>query len=354
MSNEDKTISLVIPFGTIFKVIFVFLLAYFVYLVRDLVLVIVASVVIASAIEPITRWFQSKRVPRVLGVLIVYLVAILMFTGLVYSFLPELIKDVRDVIDRLPSYVQSLNSVDGIRDNSTLSNVINQTLSSSGIDQIVNQLGNMSDATFGFFSVASTIFGGVLSLLLIIVLSFYLAVQEDGVADFIKIVIPIKHEKYALDLWKRAQEKIGFWMQGQLILSVIVAVILYLGLSILSVPNALLLALVGGLFELIPVFGPILSSIPAIAFGLVDGGLTKGLLVMGLYIIVQQFENHLLYPLVVKKIVGIPAIVVIVSLIVGLQIAGFIGAIISVPVAAAVMEILNDIEKSKIRENDSK
>jgi predicted PurR-regulated permease PerM len=112
--------------------------------------------------------------------------------------------------------------------------------------------------------------------------------------------------------------------------------------------NALLLAIIAGVFEIIPLFGPILAAIPAVAIALLDGGVTSALLVVGLYIIVQQFENQLIYPLVVRKIVGVPPIVSILALIVGGTLAGFIGLIISVPMAAVIMEFFNDLEKDKL------
>src|SRR5262249_37029717 len=153
--------------------------------------------------------------------------------------------------------------------------------------------------------------------------------QETGVDDFLRVVTPSAHQAYVLGLWKRSQTKIGKWMQGQLILGVIVGVLLYLGLTILGIPNALLLAAIAALFELIPVFGQILAAIPAIALGFVDGGVTGALLVAGLYIVVQQFEAHLIYPIVVKKVVGVPPLMVILSLLVGAKLAGFLGILLS-------------------------
>ncbi|MBL7045777.1 MAG: AI-2E family transporter, partial [Parcubacteria group bacterium] len=145
------------------------------------------------------------------------------------------------------------------------------------------------------------------------------------------------------------QFKIGRWMQGQLILAAIIGVLVYLGLTILGVKHALLLALIAALFELIPVFGPILASIPAIIIGFVDGGATIGLLVVGLYLIIQQFENHLIYPLVVTKVVGVPPLLVILALLIGAQLAGFLGIILSVPVAAAIQEFVKDLQENRKR-----
>ena len=137
-------------------------------------------------------------------------------------------------------------------------------------------------------------------------------------------------------------------MQGQLLLAVIVAVLVFLGLTMLGVENALLLAFLAGIFEIIPLFGPILSAIPAIFIAFLDGGLSLVLLVIGLYIIIQQFENHLLYPLVVKKVVGVPPIISILALVIGAKLAGFLGILLSVPLATALIELLSDLEKRKI------
>ena len=139
-------------------------------------------------------------------------------------------------------------------------------------------------------------------------------------------------------------------MQGQLLLAFIVVVLVYLGLTILGVPYAFFLALLAGVFELIPVFGPILSAIPAAIIAFSDGGLSLGLMTVGLFLIVQQFENHLIYPLVVRKVIGIHPIMVIIALLAGAKLAGFLGIILSVPLAAALKEYIDDVERKKDRE----
>jgi predicted PurR-regulated permease PerM len=118
-------------------------------------------------------------------------------------------------------------------------------------------------------------------------------------------------------------------------------------LTILDVRYALLLAILAAVFELIPVFGPILSAIPAVGIAFVDGGTTLALIVVGAFVIIQQFENHLLYPLVVTKVVGVPPLLIILALIVGATLAGFLGIILSVPAAAIVHELVRDIEKDR-------
>ncbi|HRY30883.1 MAG TPA: AI-2E family transporter [Candidatus Paceibacterota bacterium] len=354
MEKNEQPINVTISTATIFRFIFVILLFWFLFVIRDLILVLLGSIVIASAVEPGTRWLERKRIPRPLAVLLIYFCVILIFAALFYFFVPVLIQDVNDVLVSLPDYLNSLVSsagrFTGFGDFPEINNFL-ASLSGGQMGTLISRIASgLSGATIGLISAASTVFGGILSFLLILVMSFYLAVQEDGVANFLRIVVPSNHEKYVTDLWKRSQKKIGLWMQGQLMLGVLIGVLTYLGLSVLGIENALFLALVAAVFELIPIFGPILAAIPAVLFAVAQGGITAGLLVTGLYLIVQQFESQLIHPLVVKKIVGIPALIAIIALIIGAQVAGFLGIILAVPAAAAVMEYISDLEKKKAAE----
>ena len=136
-------------------------------------------------------------------------------------------------------------------------------------------------------------------------------------------------------------------------LGVLVGVLAFLGLTILGIESALFLAMLMAIFELIPVFGPILASVPGIAVAYTEGirgvdpGLTASLFVALFYFIIQQFESHLIYPLVVRKVIGIPPVLVILALVVGAKMAGFLGIILSVPVTAILMEFLNDVAREK-------
>lgn len=346
----NQPISIQFTTGAVIKTLIILFLAYLTFVLRNLVLIILTSVVIASAVEPATKWFIKRKIPRALGVILIYLSVFIMIAGVTTVVLPPLAEDIKATLITLPKYVEAVNPAD-LERIPGLSLVFNQFTSSFSSGELFQQVGGYAGkATFGFFQTAGTIFGSLLSFIMIIVISFYLAVQDDGVASFLRVVTPVKHEKYVIDLWKRSQRKIGLWMQGQLLLGLIVGVLTYLGLSIIGVENALLLALIAAVFELIPIFGPILSAIPAVGIALIQDGFSLALVTLGLYLIIQQFENHLIHPLVVKKIVGIPSLLAILSLIVGAQLAGFLGMIIAVPIAAALMEYLSDVEKDKVAE----
>jgi predicted PurR-regulated permease PerM len=328
--------------GSIIRGILFVVLLIFLYYVRDIVLVILAAVVIASSLEPLTRWFGKYKIRRLPAVVFVYLLVGLVLGSFFLFFVPLLLGETVTFLNNIPSTINLSDIWNPIKDTGILSN------SSFSVQDVVSNLKDvLSGSGEGAFRTASAIFGGALSFFLIIILSFYLSVQEDGVGTFLRLITPIRMHTYVTDLWRRSQLKIGHWMQGQLLLAVMIGVLVYLGLMILGVQHALLLAFIAAVFELIPVFGPIMSAIPAVMIAFGTGNVSEGFLVIGLYIIIHQFENNLLYPLVVKKIVGISPIIVILAIVLGAKLAGFLGAILAVPLAAAFMEYVNDVEKHK-------
>ena len=325
------------------------------FLLKDLVLVLLLSIVVASAVEPGTQWFVRRGVPRLFSVILIYLLTATLFFSLIFFLLLPLLSESSEFLKNSTSYfnVNLLSST--IANNDFLSSqpIIAGFTSGFDLEQLIGNINSIvANISSNAFGTVTSIFGGILSLVLTIVLSFYLAVEEDGVGKFLKAITTIRHEKYVVSLWNRSQRKIGLWMQGQLVLAIIIGMLVYLGLLILGVPNALFLAVLAAAFEIIPLFGPILASIPAIMIASVSGGLPLALLVIGLYIIVHQFENQLIYPLVVKKVVGVSPVVSIVALATGWQLAGFIGIVLSVPVASVIIEFFNDFEKDKVEKTE--
>ncbi len=345
MSQTPATQQLVISTGTIIRTVFVLVIAFLLYLLLDLVLIVLTSVVIASAVEPATRWFGRYRIPRVLAVIFIYLLAFILIVGFVYIFVPPLFVDITQLSIALPDNALDVPLLERLAPLSAISGDFFPGLSIEAmLADLQSMLANFSGGTF---TTASNVFGGAFSFILIMVISFYLAVQDRGIENFLRIIVPLRYESYVVDLWKRSQYKIGQWMKGQLLLGLIVGVLVYLGLTILGIKYALVLAILAAMFELIPIFGPVLSAIPAVFLGFATSP-TAGLMVIGLYVIIQQFENHLIYPLVVKKIVGVPAIIVILALIVAGQLAGFLGIILAVPAATVIMELAHDAERRKL------
>ncbi len=344
MSPDRSPTLITISLSTIIKTVLVLGLLWLVFLLKNLVLVLLTSVVIAAAVEPMVRWFSQYRIPRVLAVLIIYVLTFGVVVVLLPFFLFPIIGDLVELSATLPERLGGIPEWISAQGGSSLL--------SSGFDSLalndflVSLQGSFSNLPKGFVQATSLAFGGFFSFVLIVVISFYLAVQRHGIEIFLRLVTPIKQESYILDLWSRAQRKIGYWMQGQLVLGLVIGVLVFLGLTILQVRYALVLGILAAILELIPFFGPILSAVPAVLLGF-SVGPSKGLMVLGFYIIIQQFENHLIYPLVVNKIVGLPPLVVILALLVGAQLAGFLGLILAVPLATVLMELTNDFAKNK-------
>jgi predicted PurR-regulated permease PerM len=345
---ETRT-TISITTNTFVRAILVGVAAYALWTLRDLVLLIVTAVVIASAIEPGVMFFIRYRIPRVIAVLIMYVAVFGSLFAVTYLFLPPILDDAQTFLLTAPQYLDTLN-VPAPFTNLTEAATAAQNQSQSIFDTLLTFQSAFTDTSGGVVRVISTFFGGIFAFILVVVLSFYLAVQETGVDDFLRLVTPAKHEKYVIDLWQRAKKKIGQWMQGQILLSLIVGVIVYLGLLILGVPYALLLAVMAAVLDLIPLFGSFLAGIIGTIVAFSSGGFALAIIVAGLYFIVNQFEAHLIYPLVVKKVVGIPPLLVILSLIIGGSLAGFLGILLSIPLAAAVREFLTDVEQKKRRE----
>ena len=345
---EDRPMSISITLGTIIKTILLVVALWLLYYLRDFVLIVITAIVIASAIEPGVTVLMRRKLPRLLSVIAVYLSLFAVFFLIFYFFLPTVLEELTTFLSSLPTYLDAFTRVGAFDEYSRfLGNVTPGAVSGADIIQSVRDTLNVGGAFGNAFQTASNVFGGVLSFILIIVFSFYFAVLETGVDDFLRIVSPSKYEAYVLNLWHRSQHKIGLWMQGQLILAVIMGVLAFLGLTILGVKHALLLAIIAAVFEIIPVFGPTLAAVPAIIIGFVDGGASLGFLTIALYVIIQQFENHLIYPLVVTRVVGVPPLLVILALIIGAKLAGFLGILLSVPAAGAIQEFVKDVESKK-------
>lgn len=332
-------------------------IAYALLLINDFILVVITSIVIASAIEPVTVWAKKRNIPRLPTVLLVYLISALLLAGLFYFLLLPLVGDISSFIKTLTVYSNSVTSGGILSDMFRTQNLFGGFDTPILIKELSTQLNSLASfLSQGVFSSVSLIFGGVLNFVLILILSFYLVAQENGISKFLKMITPLKHESYVIGLWHRSQIKIGLWMQGQLLSSALVMVLVYMALLIIGVPHALLLAVLAGVFELIPLFGATLAAIPTLFVAYTWGGMSITLIVAGLYIIIQQLESSLIYPLVVKKVVGVPPIISIMALVIGGTLAGFLGVLISVPVAAALIEFVSDIEERKIAklsENES-
>jgi predicted PurR-regulated permease PerM len=334
----DQHITHSISLRSIFSFFLVGILFYTLYYLQSIVLVVLSSLVIAASAEPAVRALTKRKVKRGLAAVIVYFSVIGVFVAVGYSFIPALLSETAHMVANLPTYAASDSSIE------FTAPVLGTVSSAEFVHQLEAMFASISGDPLGTLA---SVFGGILGLFLVIVFSFYFTVEERGVEEFLRIVTPAQYEHYILDLWKRVQAKIELWMQGQLLLGVIVGVLTYLLLTVFSIPHAFVLAVVAGLFELIPLFGPVLAAVPAVILAFATGGVSLAAVATGIYFVIQQFENHLIYPLVVTQVVGVSPVMVILALAVGVTLAGFFGVLLAIPVAALIQEIVSDIDKRR-------
>lgn len=328
--------------GFIWRVLLVFLAAYLVYTIRSVILLFFLSLVIVSAAAPVVDRLERKRVPRTLSTLALFLLLFIAFIYLVYLVIPVVLTELNLLGQNLPTYLEDLNQlfIKINRVTSTYKFEVNfEKFSQNVIDQITSSTANLFSNTLAFF-------GNVFNVFVVLSLSFYMLVKRDAIRHFLSSIVPQKHEGYAVDLAGRIQYKMGRWLIGQFILMVIIFTLDYLALLSLNVPYALIIALVGGFLEIIPYVGPAIAIIPAALVGLTVSPLVS-ILVIVLYLFIQQMENYFLTPMIMKKAVGLNPVAVILALLIGAEIAGLIGIIISVPAATAIGVFVGDLMNKK-------
>jgi predicted PurR-regulated permease PerM len=341
------TVKITISSGTILKTLVWITLFAGLFYISDFVIALLVAVVLASAVEMPVKVMMKWGVPRTLAVFSIFLSLVVAIASFAIVLLPPLADDLAQFVKTLPKVLESIRIFGrdlGFRDLSVAIQSLSQDISKG---QILTVIKNALFGTGGFIATGAVVISGVINLLLTFVLAFYLALEERGVQKFLRLVVPHKDELYIEDLWERSQKKIGLWMQGQLLLSVFISLLVYVPLLVLGVPYAALLAILAFFGELVPMVGLTIATIPALFIAYATGGVPMLGVVALIYFIVSQLENHVLYPRVMNKMVGVPSVIVIIALVIGAKFGGIWGVILSVPLAAILMELAQDLQKRK-------
>lgn len=330
--------------ASVFRGLLVMVLFVLLYLISDVLIILLFGIVIASAVSPFVAWFEQRRVPRLVAVVLLYLLVFALGVVLSTLVIPSVSSDISSLATYLPKVTQQIStSLDTVQQGAPK------------YFDFVSEIQNILEVMTGYLQQFSqsalnlviTAFGGVFSFVAILVISFYLSIQKKGIENFLSAVVPERYEDYIVDLWKRVEVKVGLWLQGQMLLALIMGLMVYVGLSLLQVKFALLFALLAMVLEIMPVAGPVLAAIPAILMAFLQDP-SLGLWTLVFYVATQQFENHVLVPLVIGKTIGLNPVVVIIAIMTGFQLAGIAGGILGVPVATIIVEMLDDMARLKI------
>ena len=344
-SMRSKDITIRITSGTVILVLFYLMVAWFLYEIRDILLVVIAAIIFSMALAPGKRFFARFKVPEPIAVVLLYAAAFLVLLYFLYMLLPLVLQQYQVFLEALPGTVDLVK-------NATSGTVFEGVLTEHSIELLANSPQQIADTVQRLLRTTGTgvlsLFGGLMNIMLFFLLTFLFAVNPRSLDNFLYVVTPVKYRAYVKDLWGRVQVKMSQWFQGQALLMVIIGVLTYLALVILGVPNALFLSVFAGVMEIIPIFGPIFGAVPAVLMAWVSGSTTTVFFVIALFIIIQQLENNLIYPLVVSKVVGISSILIILAAVIGGSIAGFVGVVIAVPLAGVVQEFFSDVRSGRL------
>ncbi len=299
---------------TIVFTVFLLIFLWFVYFIRDIILLFFVSLLLMVVLNPVVTKLSRFKIPRLVSIVIIYLFLIGLLVLLITSFTPLIVDQSSRLISLFPILIENVGVV--------------PVLGNSVVSEILRHLGNFSETIVKFTFSA---FSNILSLFAVLVLTFYLLLDREKIENGADSILGREWKrklKLFLALWEK---ELGGWLRGQLLLMISVGVLTLLGLLALKIPFSLPLALLAGILEIVPIIGPILSAIPAIIVGF-NISPVLGLFVVVLYFIVQQIENHLLAPKIMHKSTGINPVIVILSLTVGMKLAGFLGALLAIPV----------------------
>jgi len=311
---------------TIIKVVLVILGVYFFFYIRDILVFLLVVLILAATFRPIVNKWEKKirRVPAVLALLLIA-IAILAFIG--YIIFPPIVLQVKALVQNFPTYVDRLDFFPLYK---------NEIV--SGLKSLSN---NITGISGGFVNVTASIFGGIFTVISAIVLTVYLLLDKNGFHKMIDSFVPENSRETITTVARKISYKMGNWLRGQLVLGLIIAVIDFIGLLAIQVPYALVLALISGLLEFIPVVGPFTVGVIAVVVALTVSPL-HALFVVILYLVVQQLENGLIVPKIMQKAVGLSPVVIIVAVLIGVKLIGLFGALLAVPIAAVISVIISE------------
>jgi predicted PurR-regulated permease PerM len=317
----------------IIRVAIVFLVLWFLFIIRDVIWLFLIAIIITAALNPIIiRTQKILKSKRGVSVGVVYILFFTLITLLIAIIAPLLSEQFNQLGKELPQFIAQVVP-EGME--------IPQEISFGDVGQkFVELVNNPFSTTVGFFST-------VISVAAVISMSFYMSLQKDGLKRALLIITPTQYKSYIASLVDRIQENFGRWMVGQVITMVFVGVLYYVALILLGVPYAPVLALIGGLLEIIPYFGPIIASVPAILFGLMIDPMV-GIMVAVAYFVINLIENHFLIPKIMNKAIGLNPVLIILALLIGGKIAGVIGIFLAVPIAGAIGLFVRDMMDKRV------
>lgn len=326
-----------ISMRSILKVFGVLLGIWFLYAIRDIVLLFFIVVIVVVALSPIIDKWQ-RHMSRPLAVTLIFVILIAAISLIVSLLVPPLVNQITELTYSLPSYAYDIQLfISRLNGSSADTASFVQQAVQAVSRQLSSVSSNIVNATIG-------VIGGIFTFFTVAVLSFYLLLEEQGIRKMVLSFLPIDHKVDVVNALNKVGAKLGSWLRGQLLLMLIIGVVTAIWVSTLGLPYALALGLWAGLTEVIPFLGPIIGGIPIIIIALLDSPL-KAIVAVVILVLVQQVESNFIVPKVMQRSVGLSPVIVILALLIGGKLFGITGTILSIPVAATISVIIQEWPK---------
>jgi len=331
----EKEQVLDISWETIIKIFIAIFILYIIYLSREIALLFFFGLAISVLLEPAINFFRKIHIPKVIAIFIVYMSIFGVLGILVFLTAPIFVFELKQLSQSLPGYFEQLNPV---------LKQIGFDVSQSFNDFTDILTGSLIQSSKSVIKAIVIFFGGVSSAVLILTISFFLSLEEKGAEKFLILVTPKKYEETVTSLFERAQSRVAGWFGARILSCLFVGAASFIVFYIFGVKYAFLLALISGILNFVPYIGPLITSVLLVVFILVSTNSWVTLLYAFIAIIlIQEIDNKLLTPLLMKKMIDLPPVLVLISLLVGAKMFGFLGTIFATPVFGIIYEFVKEI-----------
>lgn len=306
------------------------------YFARDAFAVFLVGVVLSLGMEPIVGFLSEKlKLGRIVGTITVFVLSVAIIGIFLYLIIPVLIVEFTGFVARLNEIIPTIPGIKFVLP--SLQNV------QSGLGQISTFLSSVN------FSITATFWSLITNIILVfsaVIVTLYLSVERKGAERMLEIILPDSYERSVMAVFRNYERKMRRWFATQLTLSIFVGTAVLVGMFLIGVRYPILLGVIAGILEIVPIIGPIITGLLAFVIAASDS-ITLAIYAVIFFILIQQLENHVLVPLFVGKGMRVHPVIVLVSVLAGGEIAGFTGILLSVPIAVLVQEIFDYIAERK-------
>lgn len=326
--------SISITTETLVRAVLVGIVVWAAYTARSVLLLLFISLLFATVLQPVTSHLERIKIPRSLGVILLYVIALAALVGVGWALAPLIIEEITQIAQNFGTYWDHAITLLPADVSAQLKQLFQQNVNAIAAEA----KRGVAVTLTGLLSTVTGAVGVIGSTLVVLVLTFYLVVEDDGVRKMVRMLTPSRHRALAQRMHANIVARLGGWARGQIVLSVIIGLLVYFALLGIGVPYAAALAALAFLLEFIPYVGPFISALFGIFFALTVSPFIA-LLTAVAYYVIQLLENNVIVPKVMQKAAGINPALSIISVLICFELFGVIGILLGVPIAALAVAI---------------